>query len=64
MRKGEEVIPLEALSSGEKQLLQLLLECLAAGANPILIDEPELSLHVDWQTDLLATCELSTRMTN
>jgi predicted ATPase len=48
-----ETIPLESLSSGEKQLLQLLLECLAAGANPVIIDEPELSLHVDWQRHLI-----------
>ncbi|MGY1784678.1 AAA family ATPase [Geodermatophilus sp. SYSU D00698] len=48
-----EPIPLESLSSGEKQLLQLLLETLAADANPVLIDEPELSLHVDWQSRLV-----------
>lgn len=42
-------IPLEALSSGEKQLLQILLETLAAGQSSILIDEPELSMHVEWQ---------------
>jgi predicted ATPase len=51
---GKESIPLQSLSSGEKQLLQLLLECLAAGTNPILIDEPELSLHVDWQNELVS----------
>lgn len=49
----KETIPLESLSSGEKQLLQLLLECLAAGSTPVLIDEPELSLHVDWQNELV-----------
>jgi energy-coupling factor transporter ATP-binding protein EcfA2 len=51
---GKESIPLQSLSSGEKQLLQLLLECLAAGTNPVLIDEPELSLHVDWQNQLVS----------
>lgn len=51
---GRETIPLQSLSSGEKQLLQLLLECLAAGSNPVLIDEPELSLHVDWQDELVS----------
>jgi predicted ATPase len=51
---GRESIPLESLSSGEKQLLQLLLEFLAAGQNPVLIDEPELSLHVDWQNELVS----------
>lgn len=50
---GKNPIPLESLSSGEKQLLQLLLECMAAGSNPVLIDEPELSLHVDWQNQLI-----------
>lgn len=50
---NDHVIPLESLSSGEKQLLQILLECLAAGDNPVLIDEPELSLHVDWQNRLI-----------
>lgn len=51
---GKESIPLQSLSSGEKQLLQLLLECLATGPNPVLIDEPELSLHVDWQNGLVS----------
>lgn len=46
VRIGTESIPPESLSSGEKQLLQLLLECMVAGANPVIIDEPELSLHV------------------
>ena len=50
---GKEQIPLESLSSGEKQLMQLLLECLIAGESPVLIDEPELSLHVDWQNQLV-----------
>lgn len=50
---GKDAIPLESLSSGEKQLLQLLLECLAASQTPVLIDEPELSLHVDWQNELV-----------
>ncbi|MFC6156102.1 AAA family ATPase [Kribbella jiaozuonensis] len=48
-----EAIPLESLSSGEKQMLQLLLETLAAGNAPVIIDEPELSLHVDWQRRLV-----------
>jgi len=40
---------LETLSSGEKQLLRICLEALFAGDNPIIIDEPELSMHIDWQ---------------
>ncbi|MGW3333006.1 AAA family ATPase [Streptomyces rubiginosohelvolus] len=50
---GGEQIPIEALSGGEKQLLRILLECLATEDNPILIDEPELSMHVDWQHRLI-----------
>jgi hypothetical protein len=50
---GETEVPLESLSSGEKQLMQLLLECLAARDNPVIIDEPELSLHVDWQNRMV-----------
>lgn len=50
---GDESIPLQSLSSGEKQLLQILLETLAAGPAPVIIDEPELSMHVDWQRTLV-----------
>ncbi|MEH0528152.1 AAA family ATPase [Streptomyces stelliscabiei] len=49
---GEE-ISIESLSGGEKQLLRLLLECLAVEDSTMLIDEPELSLHVDWQHRLI-----------
>lgn len=52
---GGSAIPLESLSSGEKQLLQLLLETLAAGTSTVMIDEPELSMHVDWQLNLVAS---------
>lgn len=52
---GGSPIPLESLSSGEKQLLQLLLEILAADAHTVMIDEPELSMHVDWQERLVAS---------
>lgn len=48
-------IPLRALSSGEKQLLRLMLEALAAGTGTVMIDEPELSMHVDWQQGLVAS---------
>lgn len=51
---GDVPVPLAGLSSGEKQMLKLLLEVLAAGElNTIIIDEPELSLHVDWQQELI-----------
>jgi predicted ATP-dependent endonuclease of OLD family len=51
---GGTEITLELLSSGEKHLLRILIEALSAGGNCLLIDEPELSLHVDWQRDLVA----------
>lgn len=46
-------IELSALSSGEKQLLRIFIETLMAGENTILIDEPELSMHIDWQRSLV-----------
>ncbi|MFE2418226.1 AAA family ATPase [Streptomyces hokutonensis] len=51
--QGDVEIPLQGLSSGEKQVIRLLIECLAAGPNPVIIDEPELSMHVDWQHRLV-----------
>jgi len=57
-RIGGERVPLESLSSGEKQIVRLLLECLAARSHAILIDEPELSLHVDWQHRLVSYMRL------
>ena len=49
----EQAVPLASLSSGEKQLLHILLETLAIERSTIMIDEPELSLHVDWQKRLI-----------
>ena len=48
-------LPLSSLSSGEQHELVLLHELLfeVAPNSLILIDEPELSLHVTWQVDLL-----------
>lgn len=48
-------LPIAQLSSGEKHLIKILLSSLAAGSNAILIDEPELSLHLDWQTVFVST---------
>jgi len=48
-----EHINLEDLSSGEKQLLRIFIDVLLAEGDPIIIDEPELSLHIDWQRRLL-----------
>lgn len=53
IRAGGNRIALESLSSGERQMLRILMESLAAGRNAIIIDEPELSMHVDWQYHLI-----------
>lgn len=46
-------IGLASLSSGEKHLLQIFVQTLLAADNSMLIDEPELSMHVDWQRILI-----------
>ncbi len=48
-----EHIGLENLSSGEKNVLLILLAALDAGESSLIIDEPEISLHIDWQRDLI-----------
>lgn len=60
------IINPNVLSSGEKQLLLLLCNILAAGgeASIFIIDEPELSLNVKWQrklVDALLDCTRDTR---
>ncbi|WP_404462935.1 AAA family ATPase [Vreelandella aquamarina] len=47
-------VPLEELSSGEKQLLIILGEALLQQSTPsiYIADEPELSLHVYWQEQI------------
>lgn len=42
-------LPISQLSSGEKHLIKILLSAMTAGSNSVLIDEPELSMHIDWQ---------------
>lgn len=53
-RNGEP-LDLDVLSSGEKQLLLLLCNTLAARdeASVIIIDEPEISLNIKWQRGLI-----------
>jgi predicted ATPase len=46
-------IQLEDLSSGERQLLRICIDVLMADGQPVLIDEPELSMHIDWQRKLI-----------
>lgn len=47
-------IPLNSLSSGEKQMISLFARLyLYSGKKIVLIDEPELSLSIDWQRKIL-----------
>jgi predicted ATPase len=54
-RQGEPVLTPYQLSSGEKQVLLILLTVLIQDNQPaiLLMDEPEISLHVEWQNRLL-----------
>jgi ABC-type glutathione transport system ATPase component len=51
---GETLVPYQ-LSSGEKQMLAILLTVLVENELPyvLFMDEPEVSLHVDWQQRLI-----------
>ena len=64
-----EVIPLYKLSSGEKQLLLILFRVFLMENQPyiLLMDEPEISLHIEWQYKLFeeirrlnANCQIIT----
>ena len=50
-----ETIPPYMLSSGEKQILVILLTALVQEGRPgvMLMDEPEISLHIEWQQRLI-----------
>jgi len=52
----EGAIPLAKLSSGEKQLLILFIEALLQRQQPYIFmaDEPELSLHISWQRNIIS----------
>jgi predicted ATPase len=52
--RGHRKIPLNALSSGEKQMVSLFAKLfLYPKEKIVLIDEPELSLSIDWQRQIL-----------
>ena len=51
--EGDAKIGLGRLSSGEQQLLRILIDVLLAEGGSFIIDEPELSMHVDWQRNLI-----------
>ncbi len=52
----DEIIPPYKLSSGEKQMLIILLTVLIQNCQPyvLFMDEPEVSLHVQWQQRLIS----------
>jgi predicted ATP-dependent endonuclease of OLD family len=52
---GDKEINAYQLSSGEKQLLVILLNVLVQDNKPsiLLMDEPEISLHIEWQRKLI-----------
>ena len=51
---GETLVPYQ-LSSGEKQMLAILLTVLVEDNEPtvLFMDEPEVSLHIEWQKQLI-----------
>ena len=53
--QNAEVLTPYQLSSGEKQLLVILLTVLVENGEPyaLLMDEPEISLHIEWQSKLI-----------
>ncbi|WP_286776624.1 MULTISPECIES: AAA family ATPase [unclassified Pseudomonas] len=60
---GGAITPFDELSSGEQQLLSLIIK-ITANATPgsvVLIDEPEISLHVTWQQALPALLDSLSR---
>lgn len=63
IQRNNQNVPLPSLSSGERQLLTLLAHVVfMPKRNPgiIIIDEPELSLHLRWQENLVPKlCELN-----
>ena len=54
---GEVLLPYQ-LSSGEKQILAILLTVLVEDDQPyvLFMDEPEVSLHIEWQKRLIDLC--------
>lgn len=50
-----DILHLEQLSSGEKQLLLILLKVFLLDKKPavIFMDEPEISLHIRWQREII-----------
>ncbi len=55
LQNGEVLTPYQ-LSSGEKQMLVILLTVLIEDCEPyaLIMDEPEVSLHIEWQQSLIS----------
>lgn len=55
LQLGEQLSPYQ-LSSGEKQMLVILLTALTENNEPyvLFMDEPEISLHIEWQQRLIS----------
>lgn len=55
-KKTDKDINIRQLSSGERQLLFILIKALnmSDGKNILLMDEPEISLHMSWQKKLIS----------
>ena len=53
--KDGKTVTLDLLSAGEKQLLLILLTVFLMDEKPavLLMDEPEVSLHIEWQEKLI-----------
>lgn len=56
--KDKQNIGVARLSSGEKHALMLFIEAARSERAALLVDEPELSMHIDWQRDLVPTMHL------
>lgn len=54
-KQGSDILEPYNLSSGEKQILAILLTVLVEDNKPyvLLMDEPEVSLHIEWQKQLI-----------
>lgn len=65
-KDGETALKLEMLSSGEQHELVMLYELFfrASSNSLILIDEPEISLHVAWQEKWLDDLEEASKLSN
>lgn len=56
LENGEEIRPAN-FSSGEKQILHILIAVVEVGHSSLLIDEPEISMHIEWQEQLVSAIQ-------